>query len=397
MSAPNDAHAISNTPFTGGQKALTIALAAAAIGLVLWLVAIFTHDGTTRAMFSWLWAYFYWLTPVVGAMGWLCAFNAAKAKWIVLPRRLLEMQAGTAWVFVLLFIPVIVTMKTIYPWMHPETYEDELTKRLFEHRHVWMNHTFFLVRTAIYLFIFVGVSERLLRWSLGQDEGKNPLNTLKAWKLSPGAMPFLGFCISFAAFDWLMSLNVTFYSSMFGLYVIAGSVMAAMAVWILTNIALKTPISGNHMHSMGKLMFAFNCFWAYTAFSQFMLIWIANIPDETPWHRMRLWSNWSWIGWFLVVFHFALPFIILLSKRIKFSKFGLSFMAVWLLIAHAVDHYWIVLPQLTPDGPKPSLSDLGAFVGIGSIVLAAFLLRLRGKKLVPVGDPFLPTSLEYHP
>jgi hypothetical protein len=148
---------------------------------------------------------------------------------------------------------------------------------------------------------------------------------------------------------------------------------------------------------MGKLMFAFNCFWAYTAFSQFMLIWIANIPDETPWHRMRLWSDWRWIGYFQVLFHFVLPFIILLSKRIKFSRFGLSFMAVWLLVTHAVDHYWITLPQLTPAGPKPSLSDLGAFVGIGGIVLSAFLLRLRGKKLVPVGDPFLPTSLEYHP
>jgi hypothetical protein len=395
MSAPNDAHAVSNTPFAGGQKAWTIALAAAVIGLVLWGIGLAT-GGTERAMYSWLWAYFFWLTPVVGALGWLCAFNAAKAKWIILPRRLLELQAASAPIFIVLFVPVLFTMKTIYPWMHPESYSEE-AQRLFTHRHVWMNPTFFLVRTVIYFAVFVGVSERLLRWSLAQDEADLPLNTAKAWKLSPGSMPFLGFAISFAAFDWLMSLNVTFYSSMFGLYVIAGAVMAAMAVWILINIAVGTPLNGNHLHSMGKLLFAFNCFWAYTAFSQFMLIWIADIPDETPWHHMRLWTEWRWIGYFQVVGHFVLPFIILLSKRLKFSKLRLGTMAVWLLVAHAVDHYWIVMPQINTEGPRPSLSDLGALVGIGGVVLAFFIFRLRGKKVVPVGDPFLPTSLEYHP
>ena len=128
--------------------------------------------------------------------------------------------------------------------------------------------------------------------------------------------------------------------------------MAGMAVWILVSIAVDTPMSHHHLHSMGKLMFAFVCFWGYTAFCQFMLIWIADIPDETPWFHMRLYSDWRYVGYFLVVFHFALPFVILLSKELKFSKRKLGFMAVWMLVAHAVDVYWLVLPEITPSGSE---------------------------------------------
>ena len=194
-----------------------------------------------------------------------------------------------------------------------------------------------------------------------------------------------------------MSLDVTFYSSMFGLYVVSGSAMAGMAVWILVNIAVKTPMSGHHLHSMGKLLLAFTAFWAYTAFCQFMLIWIADIPDETPWFHMRLFSDWRFVGYFLCLFHFAVPFVILLSKELKFHPRRLAFMAVWLLVAHAVDIYWIVLPEISPDGPHFNLSDLFAFVAVGGIVIGFFIWRMRGRLLVPIGDPFIASSMEYHP
>jgi Ni/Fe-hydrogenase subunit HybB-like protein len=168
-------------------------------------------------------------------------------------------------------------------------------------------------------------------------------------------------------------------------------------VWILVTIAVATPINGHHLHSMGKLMFAFNCFWAYTAFCQFMLIWIADIPDETQWHHMRIWSDWRYVGYIQVVFHFVLPFIILLSRGLKFDKRKLGFMAVWLLVAHAIDTYWIVLPQISPEGPHFALSDLFAFVGVGGIAIGYLVFRMRGKNLVAIGDPFLPVSLEYRP
>ncbi|MDB4965336.1 MAG: hypothetical protein JWN44_1025 [Myxococcales bacterium] len=394
MSAPSQI-VVPRLPWEGGRKQMLAALVIGVVSLVLWFVSM-RMTSTERAVYSWLWALLFWITPCLGAIGWICAFNAAKAKWIILPRRTLELIGGTVGIFAVLFVFVAMFMRDIYPWMRPEAFDEE-ARRLFEHRHKWMNQGMWFGRAILYFLIWIGLAERLHRWSLAQDTADLPENTAKAWTLSPAALPFLGFAISFAAFDWLMSLNVTFFSSMFGLYVIAGCAMSAMAVWILVTIAVKTPINGHHLHSMGKLMFAFNCFWAYTAFCQFMLIWIADIPDETPWHHMRIWSDWRYVGYFQIVFHFVLPFIILLSRGLKFDKRKLGFMAVWLLIAHAVDTYWIVMPQLTPDGPHFGITDLFAFLGVGGIAIGFFIFRMRGKNLVPIGDPFLPVSLEYRP
>lgn len=395
MSASSDAITLPRTPWDGGRRNMRLAATLGVVGVVLWFVSI-GMSTPQRAAYSWLWAYFFWLTPAVGAVGWLAAFYAAKAKWVVLPRRSLEVIGATIPAFVVLFIPVLLYMRDLYPWMRPEAFGEE-AQRLFEHRHVWLNHGTFIFRAVIYFVVFLLASELLFRWSTAQDKADLPMNTVRAWRFAPGTMPLLGFSLTFASFDWLMSLNVTMYSSIFGLYVVAGAVVAAMAAWILVAIAVKTPMSGHHLHSMGKLLFAFVCFWAYTAFAQFLLQWIADIPEETPWFHLRLWSDWIWVGWFLVIFHFALPFVILLSKRLKFSRAKLGFMAGWLLVAHAVDLYWIVLPQINTEGPKPSLSDLFALVGIGGIVIALLIYRFRGRMVVPVGDPFLQDAVEYRP
>jgi hypothetical protein len=381
--------------FDGGRRNMIVAALVGVVGLALWFVST-SFATPERAVYSWLWAFFYWLTPVVGAIGWLCAFQAAKARWIILPRRTLELIGAASPIFILLFLPVLLWMKQVYPWMHPETGNEE-AQRLFEHRHVFMNQGIWIVRAVLYFGVFVFVSERMLRLSTGQDRGDNPLNTLSMFRLGPGSLPILGFAISFAAFDWLMSLNVTFYSSMFGLYVVAGSALAAIAVWILVSISVNTPMSGHHLHSMGKLLLAFTAFWAYTAFCQFMLIWIADIPDETPWFHMRLYSDWRYVGYFLCAFHFVVPFVILLSKELKFHPRRLGFMAVYILVVHAVDLYWIVLPEISPAGPKFILSDLFAFVGVGGLVIGFFIWRMRGRLLVPIGDPFISSSMEYHP
>lgn len=387
---------VPRTPWQGGRRPMVTLALIGVVGILLWFVSI-GFSTPERAGYGWLWAFFFWLSIPFGAIGWQAAFYAAKAKWPILPRRTLELIGSTIVLFAVLFIPVVIWMKQLYPWQRPDAFGEEAQK-IFEHREPYLNTTFFLLRAAIYFFIFIGCGELFLRWSVAQDKGENALNTRKAWILGPAALPFLGFAFSFGAFDWLMSLSVTYYSSMFGLNVVAGAVMAAMAVWILVQLAVKAPMSGHHMHSMGKLLFAFVCFWGYTAFSQFMLIWIADIPEETPWFKLRLDSEgWLVVSWFLVIFHFAAPFVILLSKRLKFSPTRLGFMCVWLLVAHAVDLYWIVLPQLTPDAPHPSLSDLFAFVGIGGLATAFLIYRMRGKNIVAVGDPFLVDSLEYHP
>jgi hypothetical protein len=394
MAAPKEI-VLPRAPWEGGSRNMMIAGAVGVIGIILWFVSM-SFATPERAAYSWLWSFFFWLTPVVGCIGWLGSFHGAKARWIILPRRTLELIGATAPIFVLLFIPVVIMMKKLYPWMSPDS-ADEEARRLFEHRHVFMNQGMWIARAIGYFVVFIFVGERMLRWSTAQDRADLPLNTAAMWRLGPGMLPFLGLAISFAAFDWLMSLNVTFYSSMFGFQVIAGAALAGMAAWILVAIAVGTPMSHHHLHSMGKLLFAFVCFWGYTAFCQFMLIWIADIPDETPWFHLRLYSDWQWVGWFLVIFHFALPFVILLSKELKFSPRKLGFMAVWCLVVHAVDVYWLVLPEISRTGPHFNLSDLFAFVGVGGVVIGFLIWRMRGRMIVPIGDPFIQSSVEYHP
>lgn len=383
-------------PWSGGSRAMTIAGAIGVLGIVGWVAMLMMGGDGARAYYSYLWAFIFWMTISVGALGWVCAFFAAKAKWPIVSRRVLEHMGAAAPIFVLLFIPVVIGMKQLYPYLSP-TVGDEETKRLIEHRHVWMNGPFVLVRVAIYFLVFIIVGNTFLRWSTQQDRANLPKNTLSSWRLGAGALPAVGFSISFLAFDWLLALNESGYSSMFGLYFVAGSIMAAMAMWIVATHQLGTPMSIDHRHSMSKLLFAFNCFWAYTAFSQFLLIWIADIPGEIIWHHLRIDSGWKYMGWFLVFGHFAFPFVFLMPKSTKLNPVRLQLMAVYLMLCHAVDMYWIIMPQLTPDGPHPALADLFAFIGIGGVAIAFVLFRMRGKFLVPVGDPFLTPSLEYHP
>jgi hypothetical protein len=382
-------------PYAGNSRAMMIAGVVGVVGLAGWAATM--GGDKTHAFYAYLWAFTFWLTICVGALGWVAAFFAAKAKWPTILRRPLEVIAASAGIFVVLFIPVIMGMKTLYPWMSPDV-GDEETRRLIEWRHHWLNQGFVIGRWVAYFIVFIVVGNLFLRWSLGQDRKPgSPEGTARSWRLGPASLPFIGFSISFFAFDWLLSLNTNGYSSMFGLYFCAGAIMSSMAAWIIIAHQLDLPMGLNHRHSMAKLLFAFICFWAYTAFSQFLLIWIADIPGEIIWHHLRIDSGWKTVGWFLVFGHFVFPFVFLMPKFVKFNRVRLQLMAAYMLLCHAVDIYWIVMPQLSEDGPHPGVSDLCAFVGVGGIAIAFVLFRLRGKFLVPVGDPFLTPSLEYHP
>jgi hypothetical protein len=366
------------------------------LGLVGWAATgLATPE---RGWASYLWAFTYWFTICIGALGWVCAFFAAKAKWPIVLRRVLEQIGAAAPIFFILFIPLMAGgMKHLYPWMSPDV-GDEETRRLIEWRHGWLNQGFVIGRLVAYFVVFTVVGLTLLKWSTAQDTKPGiPQPTARSWRLGSGALPAVGFSLSFFAFDWLLSLNTNGYSSMFGLYFCAGGIMGAMAMWIIASHQLGVPMNIHHRHSMGKLLFAFTCFWAYTAFSQFLLIWIADIPGEIIWHHLRIDSGWKTVGWFLVFGHFAFPFCVIMTKWIKFHPVRLQVMAGYMLLCHAVDVYWIIMPQVSPDGPHFGLSDLFAFVGVGGIAIAFVLWRMRGKFLVPVGDPFLMPSLEYHP
>jgi hypothetical protein len=272
------------------------------------------------------------------------------------------------------------------------------------HKRPYLNVPFFLVRAAVYFAVWIGVASLLRRWSVQQDLAGGHALTLKQRRLGAASLPFLALTLSFAAFDWMMSVDPRFYSTIFGVYWFAGSFLGVFALLIIAAAATRAlpdhfghHLNADHVHSLGKFLLAFTAFWAYIAFSQFMLIWIANIPEEVPWYIVRTASPWGRVGIFLALGHFALPFFVLLSRDLKRDPRRLALVAAWLLLVHWVDVHWVIMPHVHEAGPSLSWMDLTAFVGVGAAFLAALVFRMRGAATVPVRDPYLEESLRYQP
>jgi hypothetical protein len=390
-------------PFQGGRSAQTWALALAALGLGLTLLGGLLD--ARRALQAYHVAFVFWAGIAVGALLINMAFQAGKAKWYVVVRRVLETIPLSNALFLVLAVPVLIGMGRLFPWVHPGGLDPEL-RHLAEHRRPYLNAPFFVVRTILYFGIWIAVSHLLYRWSVRQDTEGGLSLTAKQRRLGAGALPLVGLAMSFAAFDWQMSLDLHLYSTIFGLYYFSGSFLAAFAVLILAVSASRAEgmpgavMNANHYHSLGKWLLAFVAFWGYMAFSQYLLIWIANLPDEVPWYLARNKGAWLPVGVFLVVFHFLVPFFALLSRDLKRSPRALSYMAVYILVVHYVDVYWVMMPALRHDptvGIAPHWTDLTALVGVGAAATAFVLWRMRGRAAVPVGDPYLEESLRYEP
>ena len=386
--------------FTGGQRAFALAAATGAAGLLLTLAGGFFGDAR-RALFAYLTAFVYWVGVAVAALILLSAFHAAKARWVVVLRRPLEWMGSSSLAFVLLFLPIALGMRQLFPWVEPDAGLGEEALHLLAHKRLYLNVPGFLVRAVLYFAVWVGVSHLLWRWSTRQDEEGGVALLHRQRLLGTGALPFLGLTITFAAFDWMMSLAPLWQSTIFGVYYFAGSFLAAIALLTLvTALARGKDLPGSlvtsaHLHNLGKLLLAFVAFWAYIAFSQYLLVWIANLPEENPYYVLRTRTAWQGVFLFLVAGHFLLPFFVLLSRQLKQRPLPLALAAVWMLAVHFVDIYWLVMPVLLPDAPAPHWTDLTALAGVGGAAIAVTLLRAKGQYAVPVKDPYLNESLRY--
>jgi hypothetical protein len=388
--------------YEGGRRLLGLAAALGAGGLALTLLGGVVLDAR-RALFAYLVAFVYWIGLAIGALILLGAFHASSARWSVVLRRFVETVPQTLPLFLLLFVPVALGIRTLFPWGDPHALTGELA-HLVEKKHAYLNSTGFLVRAAVYFAVWIVVAHLLRAWSVRQDGNGEVGLTLRQRRLGAGSLPFLALTMSFAAFDWMMSLDPRFYSTIFGVYWFAGSFMGTFALVILAATATRADPTGfghhmnlEHFHSLGKFLLAFVAFWAYVAFSQFMLIWIADIPEEVPWYILRIDGGWRFVAGLLAVGHFLVPFFLLLSRDLKRSPRALSWVAAWLLFVHWIDVYWLVMPHLHADGPSPSILDLTAFVGVGGAAVAFTVVRMRGTATVPVRDPHLEDSLRYMP
>jgi hypothetical protein len=266
----------------------------------------------------------------------------------------------------------------------------------------YLNLNFWSLRIVLYFAIWIFMAWRLYSLSTTQDKTRDPKLTVAMQRFSPPATVVFGLTLTFAGFDWIMSLLPTWFSTIFGVYLFAGSVVGSYALLILVTMGLRSTglllkeINIEHYHDLGKLMFGFNIFWAYIGFSQFMLIWYAALPEETPFFHMR-WNEgpWAMVSLSLVFLHFVVPFVFLISRNVKRRLPMLAAGSVLLLVMHAVDCYWLVMPNYGQEGFNFHWLDLACVLGVGGVYLAFVLFRMSKTSLIPVGDPRLKRALAF--
>lgn len=370
-------------------------LAAVASSLVFGLLGLIGLVCDPHAFaFSWLFVWLFFATTALGSLFWIVVHHAVDAEWSVVVRRQLENLASLLVPLTLLFLPLVFVAPSLWDWMSP-------TGRLAPAvvaKQAYLNPAFFWIRTVLYFACFITLAVLLRRRSIAQDADGALRHSLLSRRIAfSGAVP-LGLCFTFASVDWVMSLDPRWSSSIWGVYLFSGSVLSALCVLVLLVTALRSVghlrvVTVEHYHIMGKLLLSFTIFWAYIAFSQYVVIWYANIPEETAYFAARGVGGWRVLSLLLVVGHFFLPFLVLLFRRTKRTPALLCAVAAWLLLMHALDLYLVVLPFLRPASPVPSLWDLVALLALGSILAAIFLKRLGDSSLYPVGDPRLARSL----
>jgi len=377
----------------GGLSILFAALAL--VGLGLGVVGAIVDPA--QFSFSFLFAFAFYFTLCAGCFFWTMVHHATDAEWSVVVRRQLENIASLLAVMALFFITVVVLRHHLYEWMNTPPGQDHH----LDVKRAYLNWHFWLFRGVFFFVVFVIVSQLFRRFSVLQDKDGNPRFTLIMRKLAFIGLPLFALCLTFGACDWLMSLNYKWFSTMWGVYIFAGAAGSSMALLVLVITALRNAgymqgvVTEEHYHVMGKWMLAFTVFWAYIGFSQYMLIWYANMPEETQYYIVRNTESWWILSLILVVGRFFGPFAVLLLQGIKKQPRRLCLVAAWILCMQALDMYIIVLPVLHGTGVHLSIWDFVPLISIGA-TLAFVYLRILGRTPVfPVRDPRLIESINY--
>ncbi len=379
---------------TGNTK--TLWLIAGVLGLVASAAGYFIDP--KQFFHSYLTAFVFWVTVGLGGLFFTLVHHLVSAQWSVVVRRFWETAMITLPIMAIFFFPVILGMHDLYHWSHQEAVEHD---HLLHHKAPFLNSTFFVARAIGYFLIWFLVGKFLYKNSIEQDKQYQSEVALKMKRYSAPGMILFGLSLTFASFDWLMSLNPHWYSTMYGVYFFSGTLLAILCFTTLvvhyfhSNHLLQKVITVEHYHDLGKLTFGFTVFWAYIGFSQYFLIWYANIPEETVWYAARLEGSWKYISLLLLIAHFIIPFFVLLSREPKRNPAIMKFMAVWILIMHWIDIHWLVLPSFHTDGFHFSWMDITTLIGLGGIFIFFFLTNLFKHSVIPVGDKHLEVSIKF--
>jgi len=370
-----------------------VALVAGVVGLALCAVGGLLSPA--QFFRSYLVAYLFWFGIGLGCMAILMIHHITGGAWGAVIRRVLESGTRTLPLMALLFVPVLLGAHQLYEWTHAEAVAKD---PILQHKSVYLNMPFFLARAALYFGVWLLLMRALNRWSLEQDTHPGPGVARRLEYASRGGLLLVGLTMSFAAVDWMMSLEPHWFSTIYGILVMGGQVVSAMAfvIPVMALLAaedggpLAHAISAEQFHDLGKLLLAFVMLWTYFMLSQFLITWAGNLPEEIPWYLKRLQGGWQFLTVGLLLVHFVLPFLVLLSRDVKRKPRRLAFIAAWIVVAQLLDVFWLVTPSFNGDGLTVHWLDLMAVIGVGGVWLWTFVWQLKGRPLLALHDPSLP-------
>ncbi len=348
---------------------------------------------------SWLVGWVYWMGVTLGCFAIMMLHHLTRGAWGLVVRRVMEAASRTLPWMALLALPIFFGMKSLYIWARPEAVAADA---LLQAKEPYLNVPSFIVRFAIYFLIWGGFAFALNRMSLRQDTSDDPGLTRRMQLV--GAFGLAAYClaVTFASVDWLMSIDPHWFSTIYGVYLMGSQGLAALAFIITFALFLsrREPMAGviqpRHFHDWGKLFLAFTMLWAYFSFSQFLIIWSGNLPEEIEWYLHRLHGGWGVLALALVIFHFALPFVLLLSRDLKRSGRLLVGVALLMMVMRWVDLLWQVEPSFEEHHAVHYWMYLAAPAAIGGLWVFFFVRELKKRPLLPVNDPYLPEAIAHN-
>ncbi len=339
---------------------------------------------------SYLLGYMFVLGFALGCLALGMVHQLSGGAWGVVIRRTVGAASRTMPVVTVLFLPLLFGLRYLYPWTHADALAADEALR---HKAAYLNVPFFLVRAAIIFAVWNALTYFLNRWSLEQDRTADPRIARKMQLTSAGGLVLYAITITVASFDWVMSITPDWFSTIYGMLFMAGQGLTALAfsIVVLNWLRQRPPLDGivgaSHFHDLSNLMLAFVMLWAYFSFSQYLIIWAGNLPTEISWYLDRLHTGWRFLGLGLIVLHFAVPFVLLLSRAVKRQAHVVVRVAAWLLVVRLVDLHWLIAPDFHPTGLHLSWLDVVLPASLFLLWTGCFVWQLRGRAILPVHDP----------
>jgi hypothetical protein len=359
-------------------------------GIALGFCVFGAFSNSKQFFVSYLFSYVFWLGVALGCLGFLMVHHLTGGRWGFAVRRFYEAAIMTLPLMALLFIPVCFGLRDLYLWTDPQAIDAD---PVLQHRSAYMNAPAFMIRAAVFFLIWIGVALALNKWSFQQDATTGVEPTRKLRTLSGPGIALYPVTATFVLVDWVLSLEPDWYSTMFVVLIIIGQMLAGLAFGImLLALLYKTKpmsdfVTTTHFHHLGMLLLAFVMLWTYMSFGELLIIYSGNLPHEIVWYLHRIAGDWKLVVWFLFLFHFLVPFFLLLSRELKRNVPVLATIAGVIFFAHIVNTYWLIAPSFNQTGIRLHWLDFAAPIGVGGIWIAAFTGRLKSRPLLVQNDP----------